>query len=213
MNTVQPPASPPQVRATPTSGLAITSLIAGIVSFLLPILSSLIAIVCGHMAHSSIKKSNGSIQGKGMALAGVICGYLTLVFGLLTVAIVLFFVKEVKQDRKNHQTAVIEDTAHAFQIHGLLLKYEKDHGKFPATLQELEDKGYCASIKALQTHRGEHWTYYHSQSSQSDPDNLLLWSDHTDVILYVNGTTDRASSYADHMNALQHMSGHDKIIE
>jgi flagellar basal body-associated protein FliL len=38
-----------------------------------------LAIIFGHVARSEIKRSNGSITGSGMALAGLILGYLPLV--------------------------------------------------------------------------------------------------------------------------------------
>lgn len=80
----QPPASPPQ------SSLAITSLVAGILSWLvLPVIASLVAIVTGHMAHAEIRRSDGRLGGKGMATTGLILGYLSM---FLAIAAILFFV-------------------------------------------------------------------------------------------------------------------------
>ncbi len=75
--TAVPSAAP--VYATPeTSGLAIGSLIAGIFSFIFP--AAIAAIVLGHIARSNIRKSAGRLAGDGMALAGLILGYMGLAF-------------------------------------------------------------------------------------------------------------------------------------
>ena len=55
-----------------TSGLAIGSLICGILC--VPIVS----IVLGHLALSQIKRSAGAFVGKGMAIVGLILGYVTV---------------------------------------------------------------------------------------------------------------------------------------
>lgn len=82
----------------PTSGLAITSMILGIVSFPALFLCaagfafSLPAVICGHIARSKIRKSNGAQTGNGLALAGLITGYINLVccIGFLIVIIFAF---------------------------------------------------------------------------------------------------------------------------
>src|SRR5260370_8082772 len=44
------------------------------------------AIILGHLGLSKIKKSNGQLKGEGLALAGLIMGYFSLVLTLLFVA-------------------------------------------------------------------------------------------------------------------------------
>ena len=68
-----------------TSGTAIASLIFGIVAwFGLPIIGALVAVICGHIARAEIRRMPpGTIEGDGMAIAGLILGYLQLVIGLL----------------------------------------------------------------------------------------------------------------------------------
>lgn len=88
------PGAPRQAMApvAPTSGLAITSLICGIIGIcgffacFIPCIVGLGGIICGHMAMGEIKKSQDRIQGKGLAIAGMIMGYISvvvLVFGFL----------------------------------------------------------------------------------------------------------------------------------
>lgn len=65
----QQPISPPE-----TSAKAIISLICGL-AFFVP-LAFIAAIVFGHLALSEIKKSAGRLKGQGMAIAGLVLGYL-----------------------------------------------------------------------------------------------------------------------------------------
>ena len=63
-----------------TSGKAVASLVLGIGIFLFSILTGIPAIIFGHLAKSDIRKSGGRLQGDGMALAGLILGYLSVAF-------------------------------------------------------------------------------------------------------------------------------------
>ncbi len=79
--------------ARQTCSTATVSLIFGILSwFGLTVAGAAIAIVCGHMARAEIRRSQGALDGDGMAMGGLVLGYLHLVFALLlTAAILLFF--------------------------------------------------------------------------------------------------------------------------
>ena len=79
--------------ARPTSTTAIISLVSGILGWtLLPFLGSIVAIICGHMARAEIRRSNGTIDGDGLAVGGLVLGWLSVALGVLSVlAIVLFF--------------------------------------------------------------------------------------------------------------------------
>src|SRR2546430_12645696 len=69
--------------ATPRMApLAIVSVVLGVLSFLcIPIIPVIPAIVCGHVAWSKINKSGGALQGKGIAIVGLIVGYLAIPWG------------------------------------------------------------------------------------------------------------------------------------
>ncbi len=68
----------------PTNTMAIVSLISGIVSwFALPLLAGVVAIITGHMARNQIRASFGREGGDGLALVGLILGYLNLVASCL----------------------------------------------------------------------------------------------------------------------------------
>ena len=83
------PAVPAPVVAEETSGKAIASLILGIMN-VFPL--CIVAIVLGHISLSEIKKSAGRLKGEGLAIAGLILGYLGLVaipFILIVAAIAI----------------------------------------------------------------------------------------------------------------------------
>jgi hypothetical protein len=69
-------------RVTPpkTNTLAIVclvlSLIGVLTSWLVPLITQIAAIICGHIARSQITNSGGSQTGSGLALAGLIVSYI-----------------------------------------------------------------------------------------------------------------------------------------
>lgn len=74
-------------RVAKTSALAVWSLILGILSLLcFGIFAGIPAIICGHLGRSKIKQSQGALVGGGMALAGLIMGYIGAV--IVTIGIV-----------------------------------------------------------------------------------------------------------------------------
>ncbi len=75
-NMVPSPMMPPMRR---DSTLAIVSLVSGIVAWILiPFFGAIAAIICGHLAKKEIRESNGTLSGDGMALAGLILGYVQI---------------------------------------------------------------------------------------------------------------------------------------
>jgi type IV pilus assembly protein PilA len=77
-----PPPHPGVVAATGASPLmppetdkkAIASLICGLLSFIFP--AAIAAIILGHISRSEIRKSGGRLTGSGLALTGLVFGYL-----------------------------------------------------------------------------------------------------------------------------------------
>jgi hypothetical protein len=71
-----------------TSSLAIVSLIFGILAYVcLPFVGALIAVICGHSARSEIRRAPpGSIDGDGLALTGLILGWIQLAFTAVALA-------------------------------------------------------------------------------------------------------------------------------
>jgi hypothetical protein len=71
-----------------TSSTAVISLCCGIGSWVLvPFLLAIVAIVTGHMARAEIRREPQ--QGDGMAIAGLVLGYLNLAFCIAVIGFVL----------------------------------------------------------------------------------------------------------------------------
>jgi type II secretory pathway pseudopilin PulG len=93
----QSPQYPPQAQPyrpyqpPKTDGGAIASMVLGIASFVLCLsfLAGIPAIILGHISRSNIKKSTGRLQGDGMALTGLILGYISLLFIPIIAAIAI----------------------------------------------------------------------------------------------------------------------------
>jgi len=75
----------PPVRET--NGYAIASLACGLAQFVFGPLATIPAIVFGHMARYQIKRTGE--QGDGLALAGLILGWTTVILGILFLLIVV----------------------------------------------------------------------------------------------------------------------------
>lgn len=73
--------------APPTNGLALTSLILGCTAPLLCCSTGIPAIICGHIALGQIKNANGAQGGRGLAVAGLVLGY--VLTGFLALYILL----------------------------------------------------------------------------------------------------------------------------
>jgi type IV pilus assembly protein PilA len=75
---LQTPAAASFTGMPATNGKAVGSLICGVLFFFFP--SAVAAVVLGHISRSEIRRSNGRETGDGMALAGLIMGYLGVSF-------------------------------------------------------------------------------------------------------------------------------------
>ena len=92
-----PPVAPPTApapAAPPISGLAIASLVCGIASLVLclGVFSALPGVVCGHLALLKIKQAGTALRGAGLALAGLIMGYLGI--GITVVGMIMVLMDE-----------------------------------------------------------------------------------------------------------------------
>ncbi len=96
MSTANPPAPPPpapgpggiNITVKKASSLPLVSLITGLLSFLcLPIILAIVAIITGFMGR---KKARAEGNGTGMATAGIILGFLNILFSII--GAIVFFV-------------------------------------------------------------------------------------------------------------------------
>ena len=82
----------PSHRPATNSTLAIVSLVFGILAWcVLPFVGDLVAIVCGHMARADIRRASvdAPIEGDGLAIAGLVLGYVQVLSGVAVVVFIL----------------------------------------------------------------------------------------------------------------------------
>lgn len=77
------PPSEGTVFPAQTSGKAIASLVCGLFVFVFPL--SILAVIFGHLSVSEIRKNAGRLNGEGMAIAGLVLGYI----GLAVIPVIL----------------------------------------------------------------------------------------------------------------------------
>jgi len=90
----------PQI-VVPNANLATACLVFGIFGFLLSCvwigaLAGIPAVICGHMAISQIRRDPQRVGGNGMAVGGLVLGYLAIV---IQVIVVCFFVFAIWKSR------------------------------------------------------------------------------------------------------------------
>ena len=75
-----------------TSNLAIISLVSGILGWtMLPWIGSIVAIVTGHMARAEIARNAETMEGDGMAVAGLVLGWTMVAISLIALLLVILF--------------------------------------------------------------------------------------------------------------------------
>lgn len=74
-----------------TSSLAVVSFIFAILAWIcLPFVGALVAVICGHSARAEIRRAPpGSVDGDGLALAGLILGWIQIAMGLAVLAFLI----------------------------------------------------------------------------------------------------------------------------
>lgn len=87
----------PSARPTKTSGLAIASLVLGVLGFFCGC-TAIVGLILGFLAMSRIRKSNGTLGGHGLALAGtIVSGVALLIMVLLAPAMLLPALAKAKE--------------------------------------------------------------------------------------------------------------------
>lgn len=123
--------NPGQVK---TSLAAIWSLVFGILSFCLSIFGFIPALILGIVGIAKINGSEGRLQGKGLAIAGIISGSVGLIFGTGFLAAILMPAFSSVRDRADFAREI----SHVKQLSIACRSYALDHdGVFPQKLREL----------------------------------------------------------------------------
>jgi hypothetical protein len=188
-----PPLMPAQPAQSPTSGLALASVICGPLGFLTFGLSGIAAVITGHMALSAIKRSGGMLKGSGLAIAGLITGYMTIL--ILPIAVLAGLAAPVilKQRHAADRAEMINNTR---MLHLAMLDFDTDYGSFPSdklvaeepafagltgprVLEQLESLGGGVDVDRLLSVRdgaSAKWYYFPGLASSSSPADPVLIS-------------------------------------
>lgn len=184
---------PPQ-----TAGIAVASLVLGILGLFSAGLTALAAVICGHLARGKIESSRGRLSGGGLAIGGLITGYLGMFWAVVLVS-AYFYTTGAKEQGG---TAVANQcAAREVEIGRACQAYAKDHnGSFPRSLDDLvpqyvPDKSLfaCPMMAGDPNHPAIGYKYY-GGNSKDPADQLLLislgtTSNHLKVLLFVDGST------------------------
>lgn len=94
-----PPGQPPAYYRAPTNGMAITSMVLGILGCigLIWLISPILALVFGYIAKGQIDRSEGRQEGRGMAIAGIVLGWVGIVIGLAMIAWMWWFFANIPE--------------------------------------------------------------------------------------------------------------------
>jgi prepilin-type processing-associated H-X9-DG protein len=149
--------TPPAISqiATPrTAGIAIASLVLGILAVTcLSILAGIPALILGIIALNKVGKSGGALTGKGFGIAGIVMGGVSFLLLPITAALLIPIFAGVGGARdKALEAACLNNVK---QITMACYQFDADEGKLPQTLDELVAKKFIpASVLTCPLHRG-----------------------------------------------------------
>ncbi|HBJ83917.1 MAG TPA: hypothetical protein DDZ88_08620 [Verrucomicrobiales bacterium] len=135
---IPPPARAPVAMLPQSSGMAIVSLVCGILGFVTLGLGSIPAIITGHLARSRINKSAGALGGGGLALAGLILGYVCLVLTFVAILASLAVPAFSSIQQKAIQTKTMSQAKQI--VVGMKLYAAEHEGSLPPTLATLYEE-------------------------------------------------------------------------
>lgn len=127
---------PPQPA---TCGLATASMILGISGFFF-LITAIPAVICGHIARGKIKKSQGTLGGGGLAIAGIITGYLVIALMVTIAGLAALMAPMIMSQQKMADRS--EALSNAKQIGIALFEFNEEYGSYPSadTAKPVADK-------------------------------------------------------------------------
>jgi len=91
--------------APETSGKAIFSLVSGLFGLFLP--AALVAVIFGHLSLSEIRRSAGRLSGRGLAITGLVLGYLGVAFTVVILIIAAFSIPKALRAEKERTVTTV----------------------------------------------------------------------------------------------------------
>ncbi len=158
-------AVPPLPKAPPTSGLAVASLICGIAGVCTGGVGGIVGIILGIVALGKIKRSGGAMGGRGLAIAAIIVGAVTLVMGAIFLGmpvVVYLFARDQREWNREVWDEAKEDAAREEEFLGGDLNWAPGlpllqailHRAAPAVRQSGLALGFVTAAVPMQIVRG-----------------------------------------------------------
>ncbi len=162
---------------------AVASLVLGLLSFIFSIFTGIAAVVCGHKALGKIKRSGGLMPGKGMAITGLVTGYLSIAAIPMIVGLAVPVIARFQENAQ--MTQVMTDAREVYLAAAL---YQGDNGTFPENLQQLVEGQYLESDASFSSASYPTLTYdggapegqlfhYFQPEEGAAPDTVIMISD------------------------------------
>jgi hypothetical protein len=122
-------------------------MVLGLAGLLAGCLTGIPAIICGHMALGQIKRSAGALTGSGMAITGLVLGYLWIAIGLFLIPAAILIPTIAKVSETAKYTVSQSNLRQVVQA-GLI--YANDHKEqMPSTYEQLQQAGFDMSLLDL----------------------------------------------------------------
>jgi competence protein ComGC len=167
-------AAAPAPAKSETDLKAVLSLVLGVLSFVLSVFSGIPAVILGHLSRASIRKSGGRLKGEGMALGGLIMGYISVFLVPVLLMIVSLAIPNY------FRASIVSNEANALKtvtmINTAVASYKYEHKEFPASLQELSNSALVpldAELSSLGQKNGYQFTYDRSPGQRG----YMLYAD------------------------------------
>ncbi len=118
-----------------TAPMALWSLILGLLGLvLIGPLGTVPAVICGHIALPRIRRSEGTLTGRGLAITGLVAGYLGIILHLVILPALLLPAVSAARDKARQ----VQCISNLRQISLAATMYSMDNqGRFPPDLQSL----------------------------------------------------------------------------
>ena len=186
---------------------AIASVVLGILSVLALFVTGIPAILAGHLARNKIRRSGGAYSGDGLAVAGLIMGYVTTAVSILWIVLLLGGFSVPGSGALRAFNAERQVRSEGVELALVLKKYAAAHAtRFPPSLKKLVEEKAIDSAKLAELQRtqlGPSWTgqpgwrYLGDGAPDSDAnDRPLLVSHMADggghhLVIYHDATSDK----------------------
>jgi competence protein ComGC len=145
----QPPPVPTTQVQVKNCGLAVWSLVLGILSLTcFWLLAAVPAVICGHLAYSRIRRSAGALSGEGLALGGLITGYVGIALSIFVIPVLAAIAVPnfVKARTEAQMHACV---ANLLQIDGAKQMWALDHKKVETDKPTAQDLAPYLKIKMI----------------------------------------------------------------